>query len=200
MLCSALKDTGSLIGWSSALCPCWAQENLTKGGSAPTRVLPEHQSHWKLKCYYPRSKWKVPHYRKVESLTEPRHLRFIQAVHHSQNFCGKSNITLADGEAEGKKSFLTSKTTAVWVFKNFLCHSLAIEILCPSSIHPPLVMGHWLTPPVTRKWHLERQHSLDEKMSLTFPQVGHRTTSFKQDESWEYLNPKHIHTFLCIDQ
>jgi len=58
-------------------------------------------------------KWKVPHYRKIDSFSEPRHLRFIQAVHHSEQFCGKSNITLADGVGEGKKSFLTSKTTAV---------------------------------------------------------------------------------------
>lgn len=86
-------------------------EKLNPRHSAPTRFLSKHQSCWKLKCFYPRSKWKVPHYRKVDS--EPKHSRFIQAVHHPEQICGKSNITLADGVAEGKKSFLTSKTTAV---------------------------------------------------------------------------------------
>lgn len=164
---------------------------LNRRHSAPTRAPPEHQACCKLKRYYPRSKWKVSHYKKVDS--EPKHSEYIQAVHHPEQICGKSNITLADGVAEGKKSFLTSKTTAVKIFRN----SLAIWQF---SACLPHLKGHWLTSPVMRRGHLERQHSLQDKISPTSYQVGHRIISSKQGEYLGILKTQQIHISLCTDQ
>lgn len=58
-------------------------------------------------------------------------------------------------------------------------------------------MGHRLTLLVIRKGHLERQYSLNEKVSLRSPQVRHRITSFKQDESLGILKTQ-IHPHFSM--